>query len=89
MKKKQQTPTRSTANTHNEQPAADTKRKYEIMLGFTQHSTAKVIIKAKSLAEARRKADEIEAEDVDDFDPVDGELRVEWVELCDGGQDND
>lgn len=89
MNNKPNEPTRSAPEAHKGQTAADTKKKYEIMLGYTQHSMAKVIVEARSLAGAQRMADNIEPEDVDDFDPVDGKLRVEWVELYEGGQDDE
>jgi len=48
-------------------------------LTFAQYSRAEVLIKAHSLEDARRKADEIGADEVDDWNPVDGEVSVENV----------
>jgi hypothetical protein len=48
-------------------------------LTFVQYSRGEVLIKARSLKEARRKADEIGADEVDDWNAVDGEVSVESV----------
>jgi hypothetical protein len=48
-------------------------------LTFVQYSRGGVLIKARSLKDARRKADKITAYDVDDWNPVNGELSVESV----------
>ena len=48
-------------------------------LTFVQYSRAEVLIKAHSLKDARRKADEIGADEVDNWNPVDGEVSVESV----------
>jgi hypothetical protein len=61
--------------------------KYEAELFWTQHNCATVIIEARSLQEAERKADELSSEDIDDWNPVDGELFVNSVELASGGSD--
>jgi hypothetical protein len=59
--------------------AADTPRKYEAALLFTQHSKAKVIIEAKSLEEAMEKANDIEPDEIDDWNLFDGEIGVAGV----------
>jgi hypothetical protein len=48
-------------------------------LTFVQTSRGEVLIKARSLKNARRKADEITAYDVDDWNPMNGEMSVESV----------
>ena len=48
-------------------------------LTFVQYSRGEVLIKARSLKDARRKADEISAYDVDDWNPMNGEMSVESV----------
>ena len=48
-------------------------------LTFVQTSRGEVLIKARSLKDARRKADEITAYDVDDWNPKNGEMSVESV----------
>jgi hypothetical protein len=48
-------------------------------LTFVQYSRGEVLIKARSLKNARRKADEIGADEVDNWNPVDGEVSVESV----------
>ncbi len=50
-------------------------KKYQVELGFTQYSSATIIVEAASLAEARDKADEIETEEID-FNPTDGDMTV-------------
>lgn len=54
---------------------------YTATLTFVQSSRAEVKIKARSLKEAECKADEISSEDVDDWNPVDGNITVESVEV--------
>jgi hypothetical protein len=48
-------------------------------LTFVQYNRAEVLIKARSIEDARRKADEIGADEVDDWNAVDGEVSVENV----------
>lgn len=52
---------------------------FSAILTFVQHNRAEVKIKARSLAHARRLADEIQSADVDDWNPLDGEISVESV----------
>ena len=47
-------------------------------LGFAQNCRAKILVKAHSLAAARRRADKMTAFDVD-WNPVDGRMFVEHV----------
>ena len=68
---------------------ANAMKRYEVTFFFTQHSVATEIIEAKSLAEAKEKADEMEPEDIDDLGPVDGELWVNSVELCKEGKNHE
>ena len=66
---------------------ANAKKLYEVRFFYMQRSVATEIIEAKTLAEAKRKADEMSSEDVAEFDPVYGELSVESVEqLKEGGR---
>ena len=51
---------------------------YMATLAFVQHCRAEVLIQARSLAAARRKADKITAFDVD-WNPADGKMSVEGV----------
>jgi hypothetical protein len=46
---------------------------------FVQTCRGEVLIKARSLKDARCKADEITAYDVDDWNPMNGEMSVESV----------
>jgi hypothetical protein len=48
-------------------------------LTFVQYSRGEVLIKARSIEDASRKADEIGADEVDNWNPVDGEVSVESV----------
>jgi len=48
-------------------------------LTFIQTCRGEVLIKARSLKDARRKADEIGTDEVGDWNPVDGEMSVESV----------
>jgi hypothetical protein len=66
---------------------ANTPRKYEATLYFTQHSKATVIIEATSLEEAVEKADDINADEIDDWNPFDGEVVVDTVQSVKGGKD--
>ena len=50
---------------------------------------ATVIIKAKSLAEARKKAEEIQSNEANDWNPTDNDVWVDDVQELRGGQDND
>jgi hypothetical protein len=52
---------------------------YNATLTFVQYSRGEVLIKARSLKEARCKADEIGADEVDGWNAMDGEVAVESV----------
>ena len=52
---------------------------FNATLTFVQYSRAEVLIKALSIENARRKADKIGADEVDDWNPVNGEVSVESV----------
>lgn len=56
--------------------------KFSTILTFSQISRAEVIIKAKSLAEAKYKADNIAADEVLDWNPIGGEITVNSVSAC-------
>ena len=65
---------------------ANAMKRYEARFFFTQHSVATVIIEAKNLDEAEEKAANTESCDIDNLDPVDGELSVVSVEqIKEGG----
>ena len=70
-------------------PTTNAKKKYEIRLYWTQYNHATLIIEAQSMAEAEEIADNIESEEVDDWNPVEGELTVDSIEPVEGGQDNE
>jgi len=80
MKTKTNKTTSSVSNAHDGQTAADTKQRYEVILMFSQESRAKVIIEAADLAEAEDKASDIFADEIDDWNPINGDVRVESVE---------
>lgn len=91
MKTKHNSPTRSKSARHNGKAGNDTNPgcQYEVELHWTQHNRATVTIQAKSLEAARQKANRIRSDEVDDWDPFDGEMDVDSVRLVEGGQDND
>jgi len=68
---------------------ANAMKRYEARFFFTQHSVATVIIEARNLDEAEEKAANTESCDIDNLDPVDGELSVVSVELCKEGKSHD
>jgi hypothetical protein len=57
---------------------------YTATLTLVQYSRAEVFITAHSLKDARRKADEIGADEVDGWNPVDGDVSVGSVTLLSG-----
>jgi len=65
------------------------KKLFEVLFFYTQHGVATEVIEAKNLAEAKRKADKMEMEDISDFDPVNEELSVESVEQVEEGNSHD
>jgi len=52
---------------------------FNATLTFVQYSRGEISIKARSIKDARRKADKIGADEVDCWNPVDGEVSVESV----------
>ena len=62
---------------------------YEVLFQYVQYSKATEIIEATSLEEAERQANAMDAADISDFDPVDGELLVESVDLIEEGKRHD
>jgi uncharacterized protein HemX len=91
MKTKQHTPTRSNPSRRNRRLSRDTKPlfTYEAELSWTQHNRVTVKIKARSLEEAKRKANELSSEDIDDWDPCSGDMWVDSVQLAAGGGSDD
>jgi hypothetical protein len=91
MNTKHSTPTRSKSARHNGKAGNDTNplKKFEVELYFTQHSSAKVLIEAATLEEAKDKAWDIEPDEVDDWDTDNGEVGVLSVDPVEGGQDHD
>ena len=91
MKTKQPTPTRSKSNRRNKRLNRDTKPlfTYEAELFWTQYNCATVKIQARSLEEAKQKANALSSEDIDDWNPTSGEMSVESVQLADGGSDDE
>ncbi len=85
------TPIRSENNVPEGQLSKNTNtaQKYEARLTFTQHSRATVIIEAASLEEAEEKAKDIQADEIDDGNPFDGEVYVLEVEPVEGEDTND
>jgi hypothetical protein len=53
---------------------------YIVQLTFVQYSRAEMTIKARSLKEAERKAEKINSEDVEEWEPTGGEVSVGSVE---------
>lgn len=62
---------------------------YEAKFIFTQTSVATEIVAARTFAEARQKAAAMEACDINDFDPVDGQFWVESVKPCQEGESHE
>lgn len=91
MRTRHNTPTRSKLARHNGRAGNDTKPlfTYEAELLWTQHNRAMAKIKARSLEEARRKANELSSEDIEDWDPTAGDMWVDSVQLADGGSDDE
>ena len=70
-------------------PTTNTATKYEAILSFKQFSRAKIIIEAMSLAEAEEKANAIESDEIDDWNPCNGEVSLDSVEPVEGGQSHE
>ena len=83
--------TSSAANAHEGQNAADTNtpKKFEATLSHIQHSWAKVVIEANSLAEAEQKAREVNPEEIQDWNSCECSYDVHTVEPIEGGQDDE
>jgi len=81
------TPTRSAANAHNGQTAADTnhREKYMVIFILAQRSSGSAIVEASSPEEARQKASLIDMNDVGDWNVYEDEMSVETVEAVDEG----
>ena len=65
---------------NNESNTAQPEKKFEAFLRFKQINRAKIIIQARTLDEARERAWEIEPDEVDDWNPVEGDIWVDGVE---------
>jgi hypothetical protein len=91
MKNKTKKPTRSAANSHNGQTAADTNnaKKFEVSLLLVQRSSGRVVIEAATIDEARLKASKIKMREVDDWNVIEDDMFVESVVFISGGQDNE
>ena len=91
MKTKHNKPTRSKSARHNGRAGNGKKPlfTYEAELFWTQHNRATVKVKAHSREEAEEKADELSSEDIDNWDPIDGDMFVDSVELVAGGSDDE
>jgi hypothetical protein len=61
-------------------------KKFEADLYFTQYHSATVIIEAATLGEALDKAGDIGADEVNNWEPVDGEVGVISVEPLEKGK---
>jgi len=92
MNNEPNTPTRSTANAHNEQTTADTKKKYSVILRVAKISEFAVCIEASSKEEAAIRA-EINTARKPHKRRCSGcqyyEVSHLSVDLVDEGQDND
>ena len=67
----------------------NTLKKFEATLTHIQHSWAKVVIEAGSLAEAEQKAHEINPEEIQDWNSCECSFDVHTVEPIEGGQDHE
>jgi hypothetical protein len=85
------TPTPSETPAQSGQTVSDINhsKKYEVTLFWAQYNQAKVIIEAGSFAEAEEKANDLQADEVEDWNPVDGDLSVVSVDQMDGGKSHD
>ena len=83
--------TRSGTQLHPEQAVPDTnqRKEFEVEIHFTQRSIAYIWINAKSLAEAKKRADLIKCEDIEDWITEKGDFHVHSVEPLEGGQDDE
>ena len=84
-------PTRSTPEPHPESTGRDNdlKQKFRVKLHWTQLSTAIVILKADSVEQAEELADKIDMEAIEEWQPCDGDMYVQSVELMEEGLNND
>jgi hypothetical protein len=88
MTTKHNTPTRSKSVRHNGKAGNDTNplMKFQAELFWTQYNRATVTIEARSHEEARQQANAISSEDVDDWNPFDGEIYVASVGFVEEGK---
>ena len=59
------------------------KKKFEVMLSFHQTSKASVVVEADTAEEAEEIAGDINADEIDTWNPVDGEVIVHDAEETD------
>ena len=86
------TPTRSAANAHEGQTAADTNppKKFKVLFHLAQRSYGTAIVEASSQNEAREKAGEASLLDVNDSREVfEDEMTVDSVEPISEGKSHD
>ena len=55
-------------------------KRFKATLTFVQHSRAEVVIRARTREEAWQKAELLEAADIEEINPIHGELHVESVD---------
>lgn len=55
------------------------KKQYEVILTHSQISRASIVITASSQEEAEEMADQIQADEIDNWNPIDGDVMVESV----------
>ena len=67
----------------------NTLKKFEATLTHIQHSWAKVVIEASSLAQAEQKAHEIDPEVIQNWNSLECSFDVHAVEPIEGGQDHE
>ena len=89
--KNSQTIIRSGTLLQPEQAVPDTNngKEFEAEIHFTQRSIAYIWINAKSLAEAKRRADLIKCENIESWIIEKGVFHVHSVEPLEGGQDDE
>lgn len=51
-------------------------KKFKVLLSWTQINQAEIEIEAKSLKDAQEKAEEIQSDEVNNWNPIDGQVEV-------------
>jgi hypothetical protein len=67
----------------------NTPKRFEATLALIQHSWAKVIIEAGSLAEAEEKAEEVQADDIEKWNSCQCSVEVHDLEPAEGARADD